>query len=142
MIYSKNQFKPRKPVRTFRDLEVYQLALQLGVLVIKKIIPVISNSGYVFEKDMIQSALNVSLIIADAHSTRFNDKELGLKRLDDAMKECDKMIVYLEQIRDLYNDKIDAIVVGDLIKRYVFNRRKIFRLYSAWKKWFDKDEKE
>jgi len=31
------------------------------------------------------------LIIAEAHSSRFNDKQLGLKQLNDAIKECDKM---------------------------------------------------
>jgi len=142
MMYPKNKFTPRKPVRTFRDLEVYQNALQMSVLLLKKIIPAISDSDYIFEKEMIQCSLNVSLIIAEAHSSRFNDKQLGLKQLNEAIKECNKMIVYLEQIRDIYNDKIDAIVIGDLIKRYVFNSRKIFRLYSAWKKWLDKDEKE
>ena len=45
-----------------------------------------------------------------------------------------KMIVYLEQARDIYNDRVERALCEELINRYSFNRRKIFNLYKAWEK--------
>jgi len=58
-----------------------------------------------------------------------------LKFLEDALEGCNKAVVYLEQVRDIFIKDIEGrALCDDLIKRYILVRRKIFNLYKAWKK--------
>lgn len=164
--YSKSQFRPRRPVRSFRDLEVYQEAQQCAVLAVKALTPLLEekrikgqgdkqkqfrqgqdstkgNFGtaiYPFLDEMLNMSLDLPRIIADAHGARFDAKPSGLDYLNQAMKISNKIVVCLEQVRAIYNDIIDEILVEELIKRYIRNRVKIFRLYQAWKRFLEKDK--
>lgn len=58
-----------------------------------------------------------------------------IKLLEDALKGCKKAVVYLEQARDIYlRDTEGTALCEDLIKRYIFVRRKIFNLSKAWQR--------
>jgi len=125
-MYRKTSFKR---IRTFRDLEVYQKALEAAVLTTKNILPEIKE--YILQDDMIKCSLDIPNNIAKAHSYRFSKK--GLELLDKAMSQSNQMVVYLEQIRDIYG--IEKVLIEEVIRRYIYNRRKIFNLYNAWKKY-------
>jgi four helix bundle protein len=140
--YKKTRFRPRKPVRSFRDLEVYQKALEGAVMVTKNILPVLKEFNYPLEDGMVRCSLGIPLLIAEAHSARFDSKPSGLELLNKAMASCNRMIVYLEQVRDIYGDKIERILIEELIKKYFYNRRKIFHLYKAWEKFTKQDKEE
>ncbi|MCD6429162.1 four helix bundle protein [bacterium] len=140
MTYKKSRFRPRRPVRSFRDLEVYQKALEGAVMVAKKILPIIKENNYPLEEDMIKCSLEIPRLIAEAHSMRFDDKKSSLNLLDKAMAGCNKMVVYLEQVRDIYSDKVERVVIEELIRKYIGNRKKIFHLFKAWKRFMEKDE--
>lgn len=68
-----------------------------------------------------------------AHSRRF-EKGDELKIMEEIMEMCNKVMVYLEQVRDIFVQDIDRALCEDLIKRYIYVRRKIFNLYRAWLK--------
>lgn len=137
--YKKSRFRPRKPVRSFRDLEVYQKALEGAVAVAKNILPILKEVDYPLRDEMVECSLEIPRYIAEAHSNRFESKALAFPLLDRAMTGCNKMVVYLEQIRDIYSDKVEKILIEELIRKYVYNRRKIFNLYKAWKRFLEKD---
>jgi len=139
--YKKSRFRPRKPVRSFRDLEVYQKALEGAVMIMKNILPILKEVDYPLRDGMIQCSLGIPLLIAEAHSARFDSKPSGLELLNKSMASCNRMIVYLEQIRDIYSDKIERILIEELIKKYFYNRQKIFHLYKAWEKFGERDKK-
>jgi hypothetical protein len=111
-------------------------------MVAKNILPILKESDYPLQKDMINCSLEIPRLIAEAHSARFDSKELGLALLDQAMTGCNKMVVYLEQARDIYTQQVDRVLVEELIKKYVNNRRKIFHLYKAWKRFLDQAEQK
>ncbi len=138
--YKKSRFRPRKPVRTFRDLEVYQKALEGAVVVAKYILPILKDVDYLLRDDMVKCSLDIPRYIAEAHSNRFESKVLAFPLLDKAMTGCNKMVVYLEQIRDIYSDKVERVMIEELIRKYVYNRRKIFNLYKAWKRFLERDK--
>jgi len=140
--YKKTRFRPRKPVRSFRDLEVYQKALEGAVAVTKNILPILKEVDYPLRDEMVVCSLEIPRHIAEAHSNRFESKELAFPLLDKAMTGCNKMVVYLEQVRDIYSDKVERVMTEELIRKYVFNRRKIFNLYKAWKKFLDQDQNQ
>lgn len=79
-------------------------------------------------------ALRIPEAIAEAHSQRFEQGD-EIKVLEDALNGCNKAVVYLEQARDIYlRDTEGTALCEDLIKRYIFVRRKIFNLSRAWKR--------
>jgi four helix bundle protein len=132
--YKKTAFRVKKPIRSFRDLEVYQSTSSYATEVITKIVPLLNETAPVIKDKLIESCLKIPELIAASHSRRFEAKD-ELKTLDEALETCNKVVVYLEQARDIYVKAIEErAACEDLIKRYIFIRRKIFNLYKAWKK--------
>lgn len=136
--YQKNKyckpFTPRKPVRSFRDLEIYQKTLQCSVLVVKDLVPTLHKLKYPFEENMVNCAMSVPLFIGEAHSLRFASFEGGVMLLEKSMAGCNKMIVYLEQMKGVYGSKINVDLIDDLIGIYADNRTKSFHLEKSWKR--------
>lgn len=132
---SKYKFTPKKPVKTFRDLDVYQKTLECAVLTVKNIRPKLLLLKYPFLEGFVNCAMTVPLSIGEAHSIRFGNFEQGIALIEKAMSGCNKMIIYLEHIKGMYGSKINADLVEDIIGRYVSTRTKIFHLELSWKKW-------
>lgn len=132
-MYKKN-FTPKKPVRSFRDLEVYQKPIECAVLISKDIVPHLVRQKYPYTEKLMDSAMSVPLLVAESHSLRFADFALGVGYLEKAMAGCNKMIVYLEHIKGLYGLKFDMGLLDDIILRYATSRTKMFRLEKSWKK--------
>lgn len=127
-------FKPKKPIRSFRDLEVYQRTLECAVIFYKDIRPGLVKLKYELIGGMTNCALSIPLFIAESHSMRFSDFRLAVSTLEKAMQDCNKMIVYLEQTTGIYGTKTSADLTDDLSRRYLDVRGKMFRLEKSWQK--------
>lgn len=134
MVYYKKPFVAKKPVRTFRDLEVYQKMIECAVIITKDIMPHLAKQKYPFAERMSDRAMSVPLLIAEAHSLRFADFALGVGYLEKAMASTNKMVVYLEHAKGLYGSKIDVGLIDDLVGRYSDCRIKMFHLERSWQK--------
>lgn len=167
-------FIPKKPVKSFLDLEVYQKSLECAVFVAKYIVrpsaerPVAdvelvfgnrgqrdaepvghaSNGGQLRERDgetakdlifhnMLPCALGLPHLIAEAHSVRFGSQKDCLILLERAMLRCNKMVVYLEETRDICDTGLPWEKFNELIKKYMYVRQKILNLQRSWKKYMD-----
>jgi len=117
-------YYPKRPVKSFQDLEVYQKLLAIAVVIVKrtKVPHVILNSfqdpnetgtgGHASTEGNIGTgtiqalhdcALSLPIKIAAAHSLRFGNTEQAIRILEEIMVGCNKIVVYLELYRDLYN---------------------------------------
>lgn len=135
-----NNFKkytPKKPVHKFTDLDVYQQTLALSVIIMKDLKPKLVKLEYPFLENLTNGATSIPLWISEAHSVRFGDHAVGLGLLEKAMSGCNKMVVYLEQVKGVYGTELDGDLIDDLIKRYHDVRTKIFRLSKSWQKWHE-----
>jgi len=132
------KYRPKNGVRGFRDLEVYQKAQVCAVLFFNKVMPALEENDYPFKEEAVKCALGIPLVIAEAHSRRYENKKMGLKYLDKAMRGCDKMVVYLEQALKLYGDEVDETSAKQAVDRYMTNRSKILRLYKSWERFGEK----
>lgn len=128
------KFSPKKAVKSFRDLEIYQKTIECSVLITKDVMPNLERHKYSYAEKLMDSAMSVPLLVAEAHSIRFADFALGVGYLEKAMATCNKMIVYLEHAKGLFGSKFDMGLVDDIIKRYAESRMKMFRLEKSWKK--------
>src|SRR3989339_641455 len=84
---------PKRPVKSFQDLEVYQKLLAVSVAIAKR----------VTSEKMTAMALDLPVKIAAAHSLRFGDQTRAIEALEEVMLNCNILVVYLEQYRDLEN---------------------------------------
>lgn len=196
---SRQNFYPKKPLRSFQDLEVYQKTLEASVLVAKNVdaflaasqtaaeiahatpaksqkghkgtrsvastssnigsgsvqsrqgtdakrpVSIIGTGTFIEElivKNMLPCALGIPHQVAEAHSLRFGDHTAAIVAIEKAMLNCNKIIVYLEQFRDICNTGIDWEVFDDLIKKYLYVRRKMLNLERSWKKYMPGYRKE
>lgn len=133
--YAKYQFTPKKPVKSFRDLDIYQSAIECAVIVVKNIRPELMRLEYPFIDGITDCAMTIPLSISEAHSIRFGDFLKGIGLLEKAMSGCNKMVVYLEHSKGMYGAEIDAGVFDEIIARYAATRTKAFHLELSWKKW-------
>ena len=129
--FQKTRFRVKRPIRGFRDLEVYQRTKQCANDIMTKLIPFLEGLGCPVKEKLIESCLLIPQLIASAHSRRF-EKGGESKLMDECMEECNKTTVYLEQVKDIYAEKVDRAVCEDLVKRYIYARRKIRNLQKAW----------
>ncbi len=138
--FGSGRFTPKKPIRSFRDLEVYQKSLECSVLVSSDVVPRAENLGYKHTEKMLDCALSVPLLVAEAHSLRFADFALALGYLEKAMSSCNKQIVYLDHVKGLYGTKVNPDLIEDIAGRYILVRLKMFRLERSWRKFMDGDK--
>ena len=128
------KFSVKKPVFTFRDLEVYQKTMEASVIILKNLKPKLQMLKYDFVDNLVNCTMAIPLRIGEGHSLRFGDHKRAILLLEYAMAECNKAIIYLEQVKGIYGSKLDQGLIGDLIKRYADTRGKIFRLEKSWQK--------
>ncbi|MFH0792291.1 MAG: hypothetical protein V1905_03705 [bacterium] len=85
--------------------------------------------------NMLPCALGLPHLIAEAHSYRFGNQPECLQLLEKAMLHCNKMIVYLEETRDIIETGVEWEKFDETVKKYLFLRRKILNLQRSWKKY-------
>ena len=135
-------FVAKKTIHTFRDLEVYQKTMECSVLIVKDISPTLTKLNYSFLDDMVKCSMSIPLWVGESHSVRYDNFVGGVALLEKAMAACNKMVIYLEQIKGVYGSKMNVELVDDIIGRYTNTRGKMFRLKSAWKRYKEIDSAE
>lgn len=137
MTYQRSYY-PKRPVKSFRDLEVYQKALGISTVVYKRLTEELAKSKIQDKKGIAEKAIDLLLhlpvLIASSHSVRFGKKEEATAKLEEAMLGCNLAVVYLEQFRDLTNKNIEADFFEEQIKNLLTVRVKIMHLQRSWVK--------
>ena len=137
-------------MKSFQDLEVYQKLLAVSVAVSKRITlshsrpdreSICIDSHFRGNDKLVTIALNLPLLIAEAHSLRFSEPETAIRKLERVMLGCNQAVVYLEQYRDIENPstgsgqaKIETEFFEEQIKNLLATRMKILHLQMSWKK--------
>jgi four helix bundle protein len=84
------------PIKSFRDLEVYQNSYQAMLVVMKEILPELpENEKYDLRDQLSRSCKAVPRLIAEGYGKR-HQRAGFQKYIDDAMAECNEMVVSLE----------------------------------------------
>lgn len=128
-------YYPKRPIKSFQDLEVYQKVLGICVAVVKRIAIETPLNGLV--NKLHQCVLSLPVLIATAHSVRFSNQSEAVAKLEEAMLNCNLAVVYLEQFRDLGNKEIEIEFFEEQIKNLLAVRMKIMHLQRSWKRFFE-----
>ena len=122
----------RKPITSFRDLEIYQNTYEAMLIVAKGLLNQLPVSEkYDLRNQLSRSTKAIPRLIAEGYAKK-HQRAGFQKYLDDAMAECNETIVSIEQARDLYN--LDLYLCDSLIEIYDKSVRQIYRLAEAWTK--------
>ncbi len=122
----------KKPIRSFKDLEVFQNTYKAMMVVMTKIIDQLpSSEKYDLKEQSSRSCKAIPRLIAEGYAKRH--QKLGFQKyLDDAMAECNETIVSIEQIKDIYGIEIE--LCHQLIDIYDKSGRQLYNLAVAWTK--------
>ncbi|MBI2459579.1 MAG: hypothetical protein HYV53_03450 [Parcubacteria group bacterium] len=142
---SGGSYSPKKPVKSFMDLEIYQQALAAsvaaaGITLIKdkkKKERIKEEAENLIIHNLLPCALGLPHLIAEAHSFRFGAGTDCLVLLEKTMVNCNKLVVYLEQVRDICQTSKEHDFFQELIKKYLYIRRKTLNLQRVWKKYIE-----
>ena len=130
----------KKPITSFRDLEVYQNSYEACIEVMMKIISKLPDSEkYDLRDQLSRSVKAIPRLIAEGYAKR-HQKQGFQKYIDDAMGECNETIVGIEMCRDIYGEYIDKNLCQEMVNIYDICGRQLYRLREAWRK-FPKSEK-
>jgi len=136
--FNKNSFRVRSPIKTFRDLEVYQTTIKLSNILI--------NLDFLNdEKDEIKKiSERIPKLIAESYGDKFDSFEIAEKKLDEAVILVINIITKIDILRDKFlEDKEKKEVLDKALTKYSYQKLKILNLKKAWKRVYDKgDENE
>jgi hypothetical protein len=125
------KYQPKRPVKSFQDLSVYQTTYNLAITIQKAFPPT--------ERTVLsQITSSIPRLIVVAHSIRFADPQKAIANLEQAMLNCNLAVHYLSLKRDMETDakkqKQDRHRGDQLQKDYLTVRRKILNLQRSWQK--------
>lgn len=119
-------------VVSFKDLYVYQNTYRASLDVMTKIIPRLPDSEKYDLKDQLsRSCKAIPRLIAEGYAKRH--QRMGFQKyLDDALGECNEIIVSLSHVRDIYQKYADMDLCKDLIELYDISGKQIYKLAQSW----------
>ncbi|MBC8401347.1 MAG: four helix bundle protein [Candidatus Marinimicrobia bacterium] len=127
----------RSPIKSFKDLEVYQNSYRACVNIMKQLLPNLPESEKFDLRDQLSRSVKaVPRLIAEGYAKR-HQKYGFQKYLDDAMAECNETIVGLEMCRDIYGDYMQDIAIARYIDLYDKTGRQIYNLSKTWSRFKD-----
>lgn len=119
-------------IKTFTDLDVYKNLYQASLIVIKEIIPKLpENEKYNLVDQIRRCCMSPCALISEGYAKK-NQKLAWKKYLQDAIGECNEMIIHLSYVRDLYPDRIDPTLSNKLIDVYDVSGKQLYRLAESW----------
>ncbi|MBI3576847.1 four helix bundle protein [Candidatus Gottesmanbacteria bacterium] len=120
----------KRPITSFRDLDVYQGTYQAMLVVMREVIPHLpTREQYDLTDQISRSSKAIPRLIAEGYGKR-HQRAGFQKYLDDALAECNETIVSLEQAKDLYG--IDGVLITKLVDVYDKSARQLYKLSQSW----------
>lgn len=119
--------------RSFLDLEVYQNLYKAMITVLTKITPHLPKEERFDLADQMRRACKAPpALIAEGYAKK-NHKKEWQKYLNDAIGECNEMIVHLSCAKDVYANYVDSHLCQNLIEIYDIGGKQLYRLAESWK---------
>ena len=138
-------YRVKSPVKSFRDLEVYQKTIQLSDEITN--LPFLNNAQFENDnKEIKQIAESIPKLIAEAYGDKFDSKELAHKKLTDSVTLITDAITKIDLFRQRFtdNNKEAMEVLTKLLTQYQYQKIKVLNLRRAWDRVYtnyDKNER-
>ena len=133
------KFRIRTPVRTFRDLEVYQESTKLAAQIFNFKLPK-KYKEELFEEIQVLKQMSkiIPKMIVESYNDKFNDFKLADKKLEIAAQTINLIIAKLDFLSAFVEDAEFRNLLSSVLKRYQRNKFRIINLKKAWGRVFKK----
>ncbi len=134
-------FRVKSPVKTFRDLEVYQQTTKLSadVFVLKIPVKYRKDEAILDEMDKLKEmAKQIPKLIVEAYSDKFTNLDLADKKMERAAYFVNMVVAKLDFLNALIESEKFNDNTADILKRYQRIKMRIINLKKAWNRVFKK----
>lgn len=122
----------RKPIKSFRDLEVYQNLYKAMILVHTKIVPSLpKEEKFDLGDQMKRASKGAPALVAEGFAKRYQIKQWK-KYLNDTVGECNEMIHHLSVCIDVYNRYVDVELCKEVVDIYDISCKQLTKLGQSW----------
>ena len=122
-----------KPIKSYRDLRIYQNLYQAQILVLTKIISKLSKEErYDLADQMRRACKSPPALIAEGFAKRYQKKNWQ-KYIDDTVGECNEMINHLSVCMDVYSKYVDPKICKEVIDVYDKSCGQLYNLKKSWR---------
>ena len=134
------KIRVRTPVRTFRDLEVYQQAIKLSADVFNLKLPAkFKDPAICGEVDKLKEISKiVPKMIVESYDDKFSNFSLAEKKLEKAIKAINLIIAKLDFLNAFVEDEKWREELLGILKRYERVKIRTLNLKKAWTRVFKK----
>ncbi len=129
-------YRVKSPVKSFRDLEVYQKTIQLSDEITN--LPFLNKGSFAKDNEEIKSiAEKIPKLIAEAYGDKFDSKELAHKKLTEAITLITNAITKIDLLRQRFaEEKSNKEILDNLLTGYQIQKIKVLNLRKAWDRVF------
>lgn len=122
-----------KPIKSYRDLRIYQNLYQAMILVLTKIIPKLPPEEKFDLRNQMQRACKAGpALVAEGFAKRYQPKNQQ-KYIDDTIGECNEMVHHLSVCIDIYSKYVDKELCRKIIVLYDNSCGQLYNLRKSWK---------
>ena len=127
-----SRYRVKSPVKSFRDLEVYQKTILLSDEITS--LPFLNKKlSEKANEEIKQISEKIPELIAESYGNRFDSKELGHNKLTEAITLITNIITKIDLLREKFAQEKEAKEILDkLLSRYQTQKRKVLNLRRAW----------
>lgn|SRR3989338_1868963 len=132
-------FRVRSAIKSFRDLEVYKVTMQLSADIFQFDIPFkIKNHKEILEQTvwLKEQAQMVPKMIAQSYGDKFSDLTGALNKLEQCMQLISDLITKIDFLMVLIDHAESRDALYAFLKKYQIQRVKILNLKKAWMRVF------
>lgn len=128
----------RKPIKTFRDLIVYQNVHKAQIIVLTEIIPKLPREEkFDLGDQMRRGCKSAPARLAEAFAKRYQKRQWK-KSIDDTIGECYEMINHLSVCMDVYSEYINVHRCKEVIDIYDKTCGQLTKLKQNWQDYHDR----
>ena len=129
-------YRVKSPVKSFRDLEVYQATIQLSDEITN--LPFLNKEQFEQDnKEIKQIAEKIPKLIAESYGDKFDSRELAHKKLTEAVTLMTNAVTKIDLFRERFReDKPAKEILDNLLTRYQTQKIKVLNLRKAWNRVF------
>lgn len=137
------KFRVRTPVKSFRDLEVYQTTIILSAELFKLKIPAKyrRNVNLIEEVGKLQEITkSIPRLIAESYGDKFTNLALADQKLEQAAQTINGTIMKIDFLNAIVENDDFKENLMEISKKYLRMKIKIINLKKAWDRVFGRDK--
>ena len=120
--YNRDKFRVRSPVKSFRDLEVYQKTVKLS-----------SEVEPLGNAEMTKAGARIPELIAEAYGDKYDSKQISHQKLTEAVTLITDMKTKIDVLREKFReDRERKEVLDKMLSVYHTQKIKVLNLRKAW----------